>query len=89
MAEQESTTAPAEGTFASTAREKLNSALGELSVKADEAGRVVKKGLSQAEVSVRQGMDVTERRIRENPLVSVGIAAGVGLILGLLINRNR
>ena len=89
MAEHESTAAPAEGTFARTTREKLNSALGDLSVKADEAGRVVKKGLSQAEVSVRQGMDVTERRIRENPFVSVGIATAVGLFLGLLINRNR
>lgn len=32
---------------------------------------------------------VTDRAIRENPYPSLGIALGIGLIAGMLLNRGR
>jgi ElaB/YqjD/DUF883 family membrane-anchored ribosome-binding protein len=32
---------------------------------------------------------MTDRRIRENPYQTIGIALGVGLILGMLLSRGR
>ncbi|MDB6110734.1 MAG: hypothetical protein JWR69_2484 [Pedosphaera sp.] len=32
---------------------------------------------------------VTDRRIRENPYQTIGIALGLGLIIGMLLNRGR
>ena len=32
--------------------------------------------------------DATEEYVRDNPWRSVGVAAGVGLLLGLLISRR-
>ena len=37
----------------------------------------------------REAMVATQDWAKENPWVSVGIIAGVGLILGLLIGNNR
>jgi len=86
MAEQETATLPSEADAAMdesyesarSARDKLNGVLSDLSSRG-----------KQAEASLKQGVDVTERKIRDNPLAAVGIAAGVGLLLGLLINRSR
>jgi ElaB/YqjD/DUF883 family membrane-anchored ribosome-binding protein len=36
----------------------------------------------------REVADATEGYVRENPWQSVGIAAGVGLLLGLLLSRR-
>ena len=36
----------------------------------------------------REIADATEEYVRENPWQSVGIAAGVGLVLGLLLGRR-
>jgi ElaB/YqjD/DUF883 family membrane-anchored ribosome-binding protein len=36
----------------------------------------------------REMADATEEYVRENPWQSVGIAAGVGLLLGLLLGRR-
>ena len=86
MAEHETTTladeagAAIDETYRSarSARDKLNGVLSDLSSRG-----------KQAEASLREGVDRTEQKIRENPLAAVGIAAGVGLLLGLLINRSR
>jgi ElaB/YqjD/DUF883 family membrane-anchored ribosome-binding protein len=51
-----------------------------------------KKALADAEKVIieksKQYADVTDDYIRENPWSAVGIAAGVGLILGLLLRRS-
>ncbi len=51
-----------------------------------------KKALAEAEKIViersKQYADVADDYIRENPWSAVGIAAGVGLILGLLMRRS-
>ncbi len=36
----------------------------------------------------REGARATDRLIRENPYQSVGVAFGIGLLLGVLVNRK-
>ena len=36
----------------------------------------------------REVADATEEYVRDNPWQSVGIAAGVGLLIGLLLSRR-
>ncbi|HSE86683.1 MAG TPA: DUF883 family protein [Candidatus Binatia bacterium] len=51
-----------------------------------------KKALADAEKVVikksKEYADVADDYVRENPWSAVGVAAGVGLILGLLIRRS-
>ena len=63
-------------------RDRLNVALSDLGAKAEEQ-------YTRAEASVKQGLEHTESKIKERPFTAVGIAAGVGLLIGLLINRGR
>ena len=74
---------------ASEARDKLNAVLGDLRVKAQQTEKAIRKNLAQAETSVREGVAHTETRIKDNPFAAVGIAAGIGFVIGLLVNRNR
>lgn len=60
------------------ARDKLNHLLHDLGEKAGDSGKYLKKGVDQ-----------TEEQIKDHPWAAVGIAAGAGLLLGLLINRGR
>ena len=71
------------------ARDKLNTVLTDLRGKARETEKVVRKGVGHAEESVRQGVQQTETKIKEYPFAAVGIAAGLGFIIGLLVNRSR
>lgn len=59
-------------------RDTLQAALGNL-------GEEIKEG----QEALRQGVDQTEERIREQPLMAVGVAALAGLVIGLLLNRGR
>jgi len=38
--------------------------------------------------AAREMADATEEYVRDNPWQSVGVAAGVGLLIGLLIARR-
>lgn len=71
---------------ASELRDRLNTALHQ---SADATERALRKGYDRAEESLREGVDYTERKIKDHPFASVGIAAGVGVLIGLMINRNR
>ena len=71
------------------ARENLTNILDEISQKANEIEEKVRKQLSEGEVSLKDEIARTEEKIRENPLLAVGVAAAAGLVLGLLLNRNR
>jgi ElaB/YqjD/DUF883 family membrane-anchored ribosome-binding protein len=59
------------------AEESLRQARTRLTALEDEA-------LQQA----RQAADATEQYVRENPWQSLGVAAGVGLLVGLLLSRR-
>jgi ElaB/YqjD/DUF883 family membrane-anchored ribosome-binding protein len=54
---------------------------------------VAKERLTEAEHAVvektKQAAKATDEYVHENPWKAVGIAAGVGLIVGLLISRGR
>jgi ElaB/YqjD/DUF883 family membrane-anchored ribosome-binding protein len=67
--------------------------------KADEARAKIRESLQHAKArlleaeraAVRRGEEAvaaTEARIRNNPWQSVGIAAGVGLVIGVLLARR-
>jgi len=40
------------------------------------------------EARAREGMKATDRVVREHPYQSIGVAFGVGLLVGVLINRR-
>lgn len=42
-----------------------------------------------AEASLETARDFVERQARERPLTTVGVAVGVGVILGLLLTSGR
>ena len=65
----------------------------------DDARRRVQAALESARTRLKnvqgsaaemgeEAVKATETYVRENPWQSVGIAAGIGLVLGLLISRR-
>ncbi len=60
------------------ARERLAAAL--------EVARETRRKLEQR---ARAGVKATDQAIREHPYQSIGVAFGIGVLLGLLANRNR
>ena len=70
------------------AGQTLKNVLREVTEKADELEKNFRKRLSDSEISLKDELARTEDKIRENPLLAVGIAAAAGLIVGLLLNRN-
>jgi ElaB/YqjD/DUF883 family membrane-anchored ribosome-binding protein len=67
-------------------------AVANLRVKAEESVAVAKEKLAEAqEVLVEKGRiaaKATDEYVHEKPWHAVGIAAGVGLVVGLLIGRR-
>lgn len=64
----------------------------EVRARAEESLRQAKVRLTAAEEEAlrraRELADATEEYVRDNPWQSVGIAAGIGLVLGILISRR-
>jgi ElaB/YqjD/DUF883 family membrane-anchored ribosome-binding protein len=64
----------------------------EVRARAEESLRQAKERLSSIEDEAlrraREVADATDEYVRENPWQSVGIAAGVGLLVGLLLARR-
>ncbi len=74
-------TASQAGEKVTAARERIQDSLHAAKVKLAEAEDVI---VQQGRLAVR----VTDEYVQENPWRAVGIAAGVGLIIGLLIGRR-
>ena len=74
-------TASQAGEKVSAARERVQASLANARVKLVEAERVLVD-------RTRQAAKATDEYVRENPWQAVGIAAGVGFLIGLLINRR-
>ena len=66
--------------------------LAEVRAKAEESLKVVKARMaeSQAEllVKTKEAVKATDAYVHENPWKAVGVAAGVGLVVGLLSARR-
>ncbi|HEY6641720.1 DUF883 family protein [Povalibacter sp.] len=64
----------------------------EVRARAEESLRQARERLSQVEEEAlrraRELADATEEYVRDNPWQSIGIAAGIGLVLGILISRR-
>ncbi|HMN47384.1 MAG TPA: DUF883 family protein [Povalibacter sp.] len=64
----------------------------EVRARAEESLRQARVRLSEVEEEAlrraRELADATEEYVRDNPWQSVGIAAGIGLVLGILISRR-
>lgn len=64
----------------------------EVRARAEESLRQAQTRLSALEDEAlqraREVADATEEYVRENPWQSIGIAAGVGLLVGLLLSRR-
>ena len=55
----------------------------------DEATRIAREDLADKEITFEDTTRRAEELIRKQPLAAVGVAAGVGLLAGILINRRR
>jgi len=71
----------AQGSLMGDLKAVINDAEELLRDAAEEHGDKVKEHLQDAGAEL-------EKRVRAHPLAAVGIAAGVGLILGLLLSRK-
>jgi len=64
----------------------------EVRARAEESLRQAKERLTAVEEEAlrraRELADATEEYVRDNPWQSIGIAAGIGLVLGVLISRR-
>ena len=66
--------------------------LAEVRAKAEESLKVVKDRLEEAQaallVKTKAAARATDAYVHENPWKAMGVAAGVGLVIGLLIGRR-
>jgi ElaB/YqjD/DUF883 family membrane-anchored ribosome-binding protein len=66
--------------------------LAEVRAKAEESLRVVKARMAEAQAALlaktKAAAKATDAYVHENPWKAVGVAAGVGLVIGLLIGRR-
>jgi ElaB/YqjD/DUF883 family membrane-anchored ribosome-binding protein len=74
---------------AAAVKEKLEASRQTLEGAAREASRPLGQALLGAERSLREELEEVEQRIRDNPLGALLAAAGLGVLLGLVISRNR
>ena len=74
-------TANQAGEKIAVARERIEDSLHQAKVKLAEAEAVVTE-------RARQAARYTDEYVHENPWRAIGVAAGIGLLLGLLISRR-
>jgi len=74
-------TASQAGEKAAVARERIQASLATAKVKLNEAERA-------AVAKAKEAATATDEYVHDNPWQAVGIAAGVGFLLGLLIGRR-
>jgi ElaB/YqjD/DUF883 family membrane-anchored ribosome-binding protein len=79
----------------SDAEELLKATAGDLSEKAREARTKLNSAIARARESARPweakataGVKATDQMIRKHPYESLGVAFGIGVLLGVLLNRR-
>ena len=79
------------GAAARSGAEAAKGGMNDLAEKGQEAASKLNNALSTAEQiqeSTSAGARATDRVIRDHPYESIGIAFGVGVLIGVLINRK-
>ena len=59
----------------------------ELKTLSSKVARLADEGLSRARDSVVETVQDAERAVKSNPFSAIGIAVGVGFLLGILLRR--
>lgn len=75
-------TAGQAGEKVSAARDRIQANLAAAKTKLEEAERIIMDKTKQAATA-------TDQYVHENPWKAVGVGAGIGLIIGMLISRGR
>ncbi len=75
-------TANQTGDKISDARDRIEASLADARVRLADAERSLRD-------TTRQAATATDEYVRDNPWQAVGIAAGVGMLIGMLISRGR
>jgi len=73
---------------ASQSGEKLAEARGKAEVALQNARGIAARIQAQAADRARLAASAADQHVRENPWAAIGIAAGIGLAIGLLIGRR-
>lgn len=79
----------AEQMIVQTASHRMDETVDDLRLHLQEKLDQLKASYQQAEDRLVTTASATDRAIREKPYQSLGIAAGIGLIIGLWLNRKR
>lgn len=91
MADFKEVVADAEALLQATANQG-GEKVAEVRAKAEESLKVVKAKLEDAQAALlartKEAAKATDVYVHENPWKAIGIAAGVGLVVGLLIGRR-
>ena len=75
-----------------TAQETIRAGMNDIANKGREAANRLTDALTTARQRIQDstiaGAKATDRAIREHPYESIGIAFGLGILIGVLINRR-
>ena len=63
--------------------------IGEIGEVAERVVEALSSGVEDAEDSLRDGLVQAEETVRKHPLAALGVAAGVGFLVGVLVSRSR
>lgn len=67
---------------------RFQQVLGEIGEVATRVVEELGSGLGNAEDSLRTGLGRAEETVRKHPLAALGVAAGVGFLIGVLMTRG-
>ncbi len=68
---------------------RIESEKGELREKLENAIHKAKEACERLQEQTAAAAKATDKTIREHPYQALGVALGVGILLGLLIQRSR
>jgi ElaB/YqjD/DUF883 family membrane-anchored ribosome-binding protein len=74
---------------AASVKQKLEAAHEALETAHREKGGALGQALLGVEENLREELEEVEQRVRENPLGALLAAAGLGLLLGVVLSRHR
>ncbi len=81
-----------ENATAARAGQAVQSGLNDLAQKGQETANRLSSALATAKTKIQEsttaGARATDRVIRDHPYESIGIAFGLGVLIGVLINRK-